>query len=195
MQYKIPQNVQREDQILSFLTMRQLGILAIGGTICYIIFISLSPYFFIEVWGIALIIPAGFTLAIAFLNIGGVSFLKWFLLIMERQMVSQKRIWNNKHSLDTQMHAMISVLAVKQTSAVHVKRKNNEIEVKQEKTLAELVQGIERNNTHQDILNDTMQKIKTVRPELLSPEEKTEVILQENIQKISSVKNSSHGSK
>ena len=42
MQYKVPQDVQREDTIIGPLTLKQLGILGVGGGIAYGIYISLG---------------------------------------------------------------------------------------------------------------------------------------------------------
>ncbi|MBT4937288.1 PrgI family protein [Candidatus Peregrinibacteria bacterium] len=188
MQYKIPQDVQREDQILSFLTMRQLGILAIGGTICYIIFVALSPHFFVEIWGAAMIIPGGLTLAIAFLSIGGVSFSKWMLLLLEKNFNPQKRIWNNRHSVEEEIHALVNSSAVKKADLAQKRLKKQEVHIKKQKTLSELVQDIDEASHTDDILEDSLQKIKEVRPTVMAPEDKTNQIIQENMKKISSAK-------
>lgn len=190
MQYKIPQDVQREDQILSFLTMRQLGILAIGGTICYIIFITLSKTFFIEVWGTAMLIPAALTLSIAFLSIGGVSFSKWMLLILERNMNPQRRIWNNQHSAEMELRAILSSAAIKKTNISGTHLKKAQVQLKKEKTLSELVQDIDQTSHTDEILKDSMGKIQEVRPHVMAPDDKTNQIVKENMEKISSAKSS-----
>jgi hypothetical protein len=95
MSYKVPQNVDRDDQLLPFMTMKQFGILSGGGLFCYMLFTVLSQHFYIEVWGIIVFIPAVLTLCIAYVTIGGLSFTKWGLLFLEKILVPQKRIWNH----------------------------------------------------------------------------------------------------
>ena len=85
MQYKVPQNVEREDQILWFITLRQLIILLIGGGISYLLFIhfvrgnnSASTLVAILCW-----VPALLSVAFAFLKIKGIGLFQLFLLVME----------------------------------------------------------------------------------------------------------------
>jgi len=110
LRYKVPRNVERDDQILPFLTMKQLAVLAGGGTVCYIIFSILSKFFFIEIWGPIILIPVVLTIAIAFVNIYGVSFTKWLLLMFEYNINPQKRVWNNKISfVEKTMKALLII--------------------------------------------------------------------------------------
>ena len=107
LQYKIPQDVQREDRIVSFLTMKQLGILAAGGTISYLIFMMLSKHFFVEVWGPMVGFPMLIAFAIAFLKVNGLTFLRWFYFFLEHAMSPRKRIWSNSRSAESEIKAMI----------------------------------------------------------------------------------------
>ena len=50
LQYKIPQDVQREDTIIGPITMRQLIICAIGGGIAYTLYMILSKSYYMSVW-------------------------------------------------------------------------------------------------------------------------------------------------
>lgn len=96
MRYKVPQNVEREDQILWFITLRQLIILLIGGGISYILFINLvkdndevSQIMTVLVW-----IPAFFAAVFAFVKIKGMELFQVFLLIMEHGFFRYpKRYW------------------------------------------------------------------------------------------------------
>lgn len=87
MHYKVPQNVEREDQILWFITLRQLIMLLVGGGISYLLFINfakgknadeISGLITILIWT-----PAVFAALLAFLKIKGMSISQVFLLIME----------------------------------------------------------------------------------------------------------------
>jgi len=137
LQYKIPQNVERDDMILSFLSMKQLGILAIGGFVSYILYNILSIIFFVEIWGPIIFFVNVLTLAFAFLEINKVPFWRWMFLILEFNFVPRKRMWDNRHSSDHEMKALVVNVAKK-------KEKKKELEEKKVvKTLAELVQEID----------------------------------------------------
>ncbi|MBU1019505.1 MAG: PrgI family protein [Patescibacteria group bacterium] len=84
MQFKIPQDVQQADKIVGPLTLKQLIITAIGGGISYFIYMSTSKLYVVQVWAIATAIPALLTIAIAFVKINDIPFLKFLLLQIER---------------------------------------------------------------------------------------------------------------
>lgn len=98
MQYKIPQNVQIEDKIVGPLTLRQLIICGIGGGITYFVYLSLAKVYYIEVWIGPVAILGLFTLAIAFLKIHDIPFLKYILLVIEYSQNAQKRKWMSNGS-------------------------------------------------------------------------------------------------
>lgn len=94
MQFKVPQNVQKEDRIVGFLTFKQLIIVIIGGTIAY------GIYAVLERQGIPTIIwavPVAFilllTAAFAFLKISNLPFHAYLALLIERLLVPSKRVW------------------------------------------------------------------------------------------------------
>lgn len=93
MQYKIPQNVQIEDKIVGPLTLKQLIICGVGGGLTYVIYLSLAKVYFIEVWIGPVAILGLLTLALAFLKIHDIPFLKYILLIIEYSRNIQKRKW------------------------------------------------------------------------------------------------------
>ncbi len=84
MQFKVPQNVQMEDKIVGPLTLKQLMICAVGGGISYFIYVSTSKMYVLSVWLPATSIPALLTLAIAFLKIKDIPFIKFSMLQLER---------------------------------------------------------------------------------------------------------------
>ena len=107
LQYKIPQNVQLEDKILYFLTMKQLIICGIGGGIAYTLYIGLAPTYYIEVWGLPVLLISLLTVAIAFLKINNISFTRYVLLALEFTINPQKRRWNNRQTLKPILAAML----------------------------------------------------------------------------------------
>jgi hypothetical protein len=85
MQYKVPQDVQREDQILWFITLRQLIILMVGFGMSYMLFVNFKQnYDLNELENILVWIPAVITLAFAFLKIHGITLFKFILLLLEQ---------------------------------------------------------------------------------------------------------------
>ncbi len=98
MRFKVPQNVEREDQVLWFITFRQLIILLVGGGISYLLFINLaegkdssevSALLMVLIWT-----PAVLAIIIAFIRIKGVSISHLFLLLMEHGFFRYpKRYW------------------------------------------------------------------------------------------------------
>lgn len=93
MQFKVPQNVQMADKIVGPLTFKQLIIVACGGAISYFIYMSTSNMYVLTVWGPATAIPAILTLAIAFLRINDIPFLKFVLLQLQRALTPQRRMF------------------------------------------------------------------------------------------------------
>jgi hypothetical protein len=95
MQYKVPQDVQREDQILWFITLRQLILLMVGCGISYLLFVNMKKAYNLNGFEIALIwLPGAISAAFAFLKIKGISLSKFFLLILEQVFFrSSRRYW------------------------------------------------------------------------------------------------------
>ena len=93
MQYKVPQNVQREDTILGPITTRQLLILGVGGGIAYFFYVSLAKTYFMEVWLPPVAIISALTLAFAFLKIHNLPFHIFLICFLEYHLLPRKRIW------------------------------------------------------------------------------------------------------
>ncbi len=93
MQFKVPQNVQREDKIVGPLTLKQLIITSVGGIIAYAIYIALAKTYLWITWLPPVAIVTVLTLAFAFLRPLNLSFAKWILLWIEYSILPRKRIW------------------------------------------------------------------------------------------------------
>lgn len=93
MQFKVPQDVQREDTIIGPITLKQLIIIGIGGAITYAIYISLAATYFIEIWLAPVLISGGLTAAFAFLKINNLPFHLFLMNFLEYKILPRKRIW------------------------------------------------------------------------------------------------------
>lgn len=99
MRFKVPQDVQREDQILWFLTLRQVIILILGFGISYTLSNSLSKEYDLNQLEIILCwIPAAIAVTISFLKIHGISLFKFVLLQIEQFVFRQPRRRWVKHA-------------------------------------------------------------------------------------------------
>ncbi len=92
MQFKVPQNVQIEDKILPFMTLRQFVIVGVGGGFTYLIYLMLEHQSS-QIWMPPVFILGFLTVAIAFLKIRGISFVNFILLLLERYLNETKRVW------------------------------------------------------------------------------------------------------
>lgn len=96
MRYKVPQNVQRADQILWFLTLRQLIMIIVGGGISYMLFTNLNKQYELnQLEQILIWIPAAITVALAFVKIRGIELTKFILLLLEKLFRPAHRKWVN----------------------------------------------------------------------------------------------------
>lgn len=98
MRFKVPQDVQREDQIIAFLTIRHLIILVVGFGISYTIFTQLNKlYVMDDISNILTWIPLGIAAAFAFVKIKSVSLFKFLLLIIEQNFFRPpRRRWSQR---------------------------------------------------------------------------------------------------
>ncbi len=96
MRYKVPQNVQREDQILWILTIRQLVILIAGFGLSYALFSNLNKsYNLSDLEQILVWIPGAISAAFAFVKIKGIELTKFILLLVEKLFRPAHRRWVN----------------------------------------------------------------------------------------------------
>lgn len=93
MQFKVPQNVQREDKIVGPLTLKQLIICGGGGGIAYTIYVSLGKDFTWITWLPPVAIVAVITILFAFIRPLDLSFTKFLLVYLEFMFLPQKRFW------------------------------------------------------------------------------------------------------
>lgn len=93
MQFKVPQDVQREDRIVGPLTLKQLIICAIGGVIDYAVYVSLGKAYIWVTWLPPVAIIALVTVAFAFIRPLDLSFTKWVLCWIEFAMIPRQRMW------------------------------------------------------------------------------------------------------
>lgn len=95
MKYKVPQNVQREDQILWFITLKQLIMLLLGGGFSYFMFVNLSKEYELSLIEIIIVwLPAILAVAFAFFKIKGLPLLQFLLLIIEQTFFrAPRRYW------------------------------------------------------------------------------------------------------
>jgi len=94
LRYKVPQDVQREDKILFFITMKQLVILMVTGGISYMLFVSLSETYILSQVAIAFImLPFVLGCAFCFVRIKGLGLSQFFLLNIEHLLLPARRYW------------------------------------------------------------------------------------------------------
>ncbi|EKD63871.1 MAG: hypothetical protein ACD_51C00165G0002 [uncultured bacterium] len=132
MQFKIPQDVQQADKIIGPLTLKQLIICAVGGGISYFIYVSTAQLYVITVWLPFTAIPAIFTLAIAFLKIDGIPFIKYSLLQFERLMLKPQKRHFEKGAANPYISCLSPIPIPKQDKKVLEKqgRKAEEVQAK-----------------------------------------------------------------
>ncbi len=93
MQYKVPQDVQREDTIVGPLTLKQLIIVAVGGGISYALYVQLSAIYFAQIWLPPVLIVSAFTLAVAFLKVHDLLFYEFLMHFIEYHVLPKRRFW------------------------------------------------------------------------------------------------------
>lgn len=91
---KVPNDVQREDQILFFITLKQLIMLLVGGGISYMLFTSITKSYDLNEFQHTLIwIPFAFSAVFAFVKIKGMTTLEVILLVFEKIFRPPRRYW------------------------------------------------------------------------------------------------------
>jgi len=130
MQFKVPQNVQREDTIIGPITFKQLLILGIGGGITYAVYMLLATRYFIEIWLGPVLILGGLTVAFAFLKIHEMTFHQYLMSYIEFNFRAKKRIWSK--GADTPFVASFQKASKKDTVKKEI------LKVKNQRNLNEL---------------------------------------------------------
>lgn len=93
MQFKVPQDVQREDTIVGPLTLKQLGIVGLGGGLAYLVYTSLAKAYYWQIWLPPTVLVAGITAAFAFAKIHGLTLTQYLVYLMEYTLLPKKRVW------------------------------------------------------------------------------------------------------
>ena len=140
MQFKVPQDVQREDQIIGPLTLRQLVIVAVGGGIAYMLYVQLSVSYITVVWLLPVTIISALTIALAFLKIHGLPFIEFLMCFIEYNFLPKKRIWIQKTGNPYMATDIKSNLKKKKV------RKKTKVDQKNKKTINDLVKILDHKN-------------------------------------------------
>lgn len=93
MQFKVPQDVQREDHIVGPLTLRQLIICGIGFSIAYALFTVIGRDYEVITAIIPVIIIGLITITFAFIKPLDLDFEKYLLFRIESLILPAKRYW------------------------------------------------------------------------------------------------------
>lgn len=139
MRYKVPQDVQREDRILWFMTLKQLIIILVGGGISYLMFVTLTKSYHLGTMEIALIwLPGIIALAFAFLKIKGLPLFQFLLLMVETLIFrAPRRHWQSNVTPFVSMTQVTSDDKKKSTAPV-IEKDASEDKIK---NLAALIDG------------------------------------------------------
>lgn len=93
MQFKVPQDVQREDRIVGPLTLKQMIICGVGGFIAYAIYVALGKTYIWITWFPPVALVTIVTIAFAFIRPLNMSFTKWIIRNIEKSLLPGKRPW------------------------------------------------------------------------------------------------------
>ncbi len=142
-QFKVPQDVQREDTIIGPITLRQMIILGFGGGIAYAIYISLAKTYFLEVWLPPVAIVSAITLAFAFLKVHSLPFHLFLMAFIEYKLLPNKRVW-----IEGSGYPFISPFEI-QTKKTDTTKTTNQSS-KPKKSLKELINLVDRKTANLD---------------------------------------------
>jgi len=140
MQFKVPQDVQREDTIIGNITFKQLIIMAIGGGLTYSFYIILSKLYFWYIWIWPVAILGGLTIMMAFLKIHGMSFLVFSSYMIEYLFKPRNRYWHKK-DMDFH-HSVLSPII--SGAKIEEKEIDFETELEKHKRLQELTNILDK---------------------------------------------------
>lgn len=95
MQHKIPIHLDQEDKFLVGLTVRQLLILVVGGTLAYLAMPTSSDFLSQLINWIATVLIAIVTVLVAFVRIQHRDLDQWFLILLMYQLHPKIFIWSS----------------------------------------------------------------------------------------------------
>jgi len=94
LRFKVPQDVQREDKILFFITLKQLIVLMITGGISYGIFLFMSERYYLSQIAVGVILlPFILGCLFCFVKIKGLGLPQFLLLNVEHLLLPRRRYW------------------------------------------------------------------------------------------------------
>jgi len=118
MQFKVPQNVQREDKIVGPLTLKQLIVCGIGFAVDYAIYTTLAKEYIWVTWILPVLIVAIITVAFAFVRPLDLSFSKYIIRWLEFMLIPRQRFW-----IQGSAESYPSALQAEQSSTKEEKKK------------------------------------------------------------------------
>ncbi len=139
MQYKVPQDVQREDRIVGPLTLRQLIICGIGFSIAYAIYTVLGRDYEIITALIPVVIIGLITVIFAFIKPLDLVFERYILFWIESLILPRKRYWLKGMADPSRMIYLPSMAQQKKVPVKIVEK-----EEKKKKSLAELTEILDK---------------------------------------------------
>ena len=139
MRFKVPQNVQREDQIIGPITLRQLIILMITGGFSYVMYTQLNKmYYMNQLQQMLIWIPLAIGAAFAFIQIRGIPLFKFCLLTLEQTIfLPSKRFWQPNAS----PHVSMTQSETKKKEKAEDGPKTKDFNQQKVKNLAALLDG------------------------------------------------------
>lgn len=93
MQFKVPQNVQREDTIVGPLTLKQLIIMGAGGGLAYATYTTLAKLYYWQIWLPPTAILVILTVAFTFGKVHELPLLKYLFYLAEYLFIPRQRMW------------------------------------------------------------------------------------------------------
>ena len=139
MQFKVPQDVQREDRIVGPLTFRQLVICGIGFSIAYAIYTVIGREYEVITALIPVIIIALITVVFAFIRPLDLVFERYILYWLESLILPRKRYWLKGTGDPSRMIYLSSAPSKKKETPKAIEK-----EEKKKKSLAELTQILDK---------------------------------------------------
>ena len=144
MQFKVPQDVLRADKIVGFLTLRQLIMCVLGGSLAYSLYIILARQYGVEIWFIPVALVIITTVAFAFVRFNDIVFEKLLLFYLEYQFLPRARTWQ-KIKGDAVLSVLAPPLKNRHTGAIVADKLTAE---ERRKKLEEIMKAVDTHGAH-----------------------------------------------